>query len=143
MPNNLLPYSTQVASGKREFLSVYGNDYDTHDGTGVRDYIHVVDLSLAHLHALELASKQKGIEYFNIGTGNGYSVLDVVHAFEKVTGKPLPYRIVDRRPGDIATCYADPAKAEKMLGWKAKYDINRMCEDAYRWQTMNPNGYGE
>ena len=143
IPNNLLPYITQVASGKREFLSVYGNDYDTHDGTGVRDYIHVVDLSLAHLHALELAYKEKGIEYFNIGTGNGYSVLDVVHAFEKVTGKPLPYRIVDRRPGDIATCYADPAKAERMLGWKAKYDINRMCEDAYRWQTMNPNGYGE
>lgn len=143
IPNNLLPYITQVASGKREYLSVYGNDYDTHDGTGVRDYIHVVDLSLAHLYALEFAAKQKGIEYFNIGTGNGYSVLDVVHAFERVTGKPLPYRITDRRPGDIATCYADPSKAERMLGWKAKYDMNRMCEDAYRWQTLNPDGYGE
>lgn len=143
IPNNLLPYITQVASGKREFLHVYGNDYPTHDGTGVRDYIHVVDLARAHLSALELALKQQGIEYFNIGTGNGYSVLDVVHAFEKVTGKPLPYRIEARRPGDIATCYADPAKAEKMLGWKAEYDMNRMCEDAYRWQSMNPNGYGD
>lgn len=143
IPNNLLPYITQVASGKREFLHVYGNDYPTHDGTGVRDYIHVVDLARAHLSALELALKQQGIEYFNIGTGNGYSVLDVVHAFEKVTGNPLPYRIEARRPGDIATCYADPAKAEKMLGWKAEYDMNRMCEDAYRWQSMNPNGYGD
>ena len=143
IPNNLLPYITQVASGKREFLHVYGDDYPTHDGTGVRDYIHVVDLARAHLSALELALKQQGIEYFNIGTGNGYSVLDVVHAFEKVTGKPLPYRIEARRPGDIATCYADPAKAEKMLGWKAEYDMDRMCRDAYRWQSMNPNGYGD
>ena len=143
IPNNLLPYITQVASGKREYLRVYGNDYPTHDGTGVRDYIHVVDLAKAHLSALELAMKQEGIEYFNIGTGKGYSVLDVVHAFEKATGKPLPYRIVERRPGDIATCYADPTKAEQVLGWKAKYDINRMCEDAYRWQSMNPDGYGE
>ncbi len=143
IPNNLLPYITQVASGKREFLHVYGDDYPTHDGTGVRDYIHVVDLARAHLSALELALKQQGIEYFNIGTGNGYSVLDVVHAFEKVTGKPLPYKIEARRPGDIATCYADPAKAEKMLGWKAEYDMDRMCRDAYRWQSMNPNGYGD
>lgn len=143
IPNNLLPYITQVASGKREYLRVYGNDYPTPDGTGVRDYIHVVDLAQAHLSALELAMKQEGIEYFNIGTGKGYSVLEVVHAFEKATGKPLPYRIVERRPGDIATCYADPTKAEQVLGWKAKYDINRMCEDAYRWQSMNPDGYGE
>ena len=143
IPNNLLPYITQVASGKREFLHVYGDDYPTHDGTGIRDYIHVVDLARAHLSALELALKQQGIEYFNIGTGNGYSVLDVVHAFEKVTGKPLPYKIEARRPGDIATCYADPAKAEKMLGWKAEYDMDRMCRDAYRWQSMNPNGYGD
>ena len=143
IPNNLLPYITQVASGKREYLRVYGNDYPTPDGTGVRDYIHVVDLAQAHLSALELAMSKEGIDYFNIGTGKGYSVLEVVHAFEKATGKPLPYRIVERRPGDIATCYADPAKAEKELGWKAKYDINRMCEDAYRWQTMNPDGYGE
>lgn len=143
IPNNLLPFITQVASGKREYLRVYGNDYPTPDGTGVRDYIHVVDLAQAHLSALELAMSKEGIEYFNIGTGKGYSVLEVVHAFEKATGKPLPYRIVERRPGDIATCYADPTKAEKELGWKAKYDINRMCEDAYRWQTMNPDGYGE
>ena len=143
IPNNLLPYITQVASGKREYLRVYGNDYPTPDGTGVRDYIHVVDLAQAHLSALELAMSKDGIEYFNIGTGKGYSVLEVVHAFEKATGKPLPYRIVERRPGDIATCYADPTKAEKELGWKAKYDINRMCEDAYRWQSMNPDGYGE
>jgi UDP-glucose 4-epimerase len=143
IPNNLLPYITQVASGKREYLHVYGNDYPTHDGTGVRDYIHVVDLARAHLSALELAQSQQGIEYFNIGTGKGYSVLDVVHAFEKVTGKPLPYKIEARRPGDIATCYADPTKAENMLGWKAEFDMTRMCEDAYRWQSMNPNGYGE
>lgn len=143
IPNNLLPYITQVASGKREYLRVYGNDYPTHDGTGVRDYIHVVDLAQAHLSALELAMTKQGIDYFNIGTGNGYSVLDVVHAFESVTGKPLPYKIEARRPGDIATCYADPSKAEKELGWKAKYDMHRMCQDAYRWQSMNPNGYGD
>ncbi len=143
IPNNLLPYITQVASGKREYLRVYGNDYPTHDGTGVRDYIHVVDLARAHLSALERAVNMHAIEYFNIGTGNGYSVLDVVHAFERVTGKPLPYRIEGRRPGDIAVCYADPTKAEQVLGWKAEYDMNRMCEDSYRWQSMNPDGYGE
>ena len=141
IPNNLLPYITQVASGKREYLRVYGNDYPTHDGTGVRDYIHVVDLARAHLSALERAVKMHAIEYYNIGTGNGYSVLDVVHAFEAVTGKPLPYRIEARRPGDIAVCYADPTKAEQVLGWKAEYDMTRMCQDAYRWQSMNPNGY--
>ena len=143
IPNNLLPYITQVASGKREYLRVYGNDYPTHDGTGVRDYIHVVDLAKAHLSALERAVKMHAIEYFNIGTGNGYSVLDVVHAFERVTGRPLPYRIEGRRPGDIAVCYADPTKAEQVLGWKAEFDMNRMCEDSYRWQSMNPDGYGE
>ena len=143
IPNNLLPYITQVASGKREFLRVYGNDHPTHDGTGVRDYIHVVDLARAHLSALERAVKMHAIEYYNIGTGNGYSVLDVVHAFEAVTGKPLPYRIEARRPGDIAVCYADPTKAEQVLGWKAEYDMTRMCQDAYRWQSMNPNGYGD
>ena len=143
IPNNLLPYITQVASGKREYLRVYGNDYPTHDGTGVRDYIHVVDLARAHLSALERAVKMHAIEYYNIGTGNGYSVLDVVHAFEAVTGKPLPYRIEGRRPGDIAVCYADPTKAEQVLGWKAEYDMTRMCQDSYRWQSMNPNGYGD
>ena len=143
IPNNLLPYITQVASGKREYLRVYGNDYPTHDGTGVRDYIHVVDLARAHLSALERAIKMHAIEYYNIGTGNGYSVLDVVHAFEAVTGKPLPYRIEGRRPGDIAVCYADPTKAEQVLGWKAEFDMNRMCQDSYRWQSMNPNGYGD
>lgn len=143
IPNNLLPYITQVASGKREYLRVYGNDYPTHDGTGVRDYIHVVDLARAHLSALERAVQLHAIEYFNIGTGNGYSVLDVVHAFEAVTGKPLPYRIEGRRPGDIAVCYADPTKAEQVLGWKAEYDMTRMCRDSYRWQSMNPNGYGD
>lgn len=143
IPNNLLPYITQVASGKRDYLRIYGNDYPTHDGTGVRDYIHVVDLARAHLSALERAVKLHAIEYFNIGTGNGYSVLDVVHAFEAVTGKPLPYRIVGRRPGDIAVCYADPSKAEQVLGWKAEYDMQRMCRDSYRWQSMNPDGYGE
>ena len=143
IPNNLLPYITQVASGKREYLRVYGNDYPTHDGTGVRDYIHVVDLARAHLSALERAINLHAIEYFNIGTGNGYSVLDVVHAFEAVTGKPLPYRIEGRRPGDIAICYADPTKAEQVLGWKAEYDMHRMCQDSYRWQSMNPNGYGD
>ena len=143
IPNNLLPYITQVASGKRDYLRVYGNDYPTHDGTGVRDYIHVVDLARAHLSALERAVNLHAIEYFNIGTGKGYSVLDVVHAFEAVTGKPLPYRIVGRRPGDIAVCYADPSKAEQVLGWKAEYDMQRMCRDSYRWQSMNPDGYGE
>lgn len=143
IPNNLLPYITQVASGKRDYLRVYGNDYPTHDGTGVRDYIHVVDLARAHLSALERAVNMHAIEYFNIGTGKGYSVLDVVHAFEAVTGKPLPYRIVGRRPGDIAVCYADPTKAEQVLGWKAEYDMHRMCQDSYRWQSMNPDGYGE
>lgn len=141
IPNNLLPYIAQVGIGKLKCLSVYGNDYPTPDGTGVRDYIHVVDLAKAHIKALAVASKVKGIDYFNIGTGVGYSVLDVVKAYEKASGMNIPYKIVDRRPGDIAECYADPKKAYDVLGWKAEYGIERMCEDLARWQTMNPNGY--
>jgi len=141
IPNNLLPYITQVASGKREKLSVFGDDYKTHDGTGVRDYIHVVDLAAAHLKALERAEKVTGVEYFNIGTGVGYSVLDIVKAYEKATGAPVPYTIAPRRPGDIDECYADPTKAYEILGWKAQYGIEDMCRDAHRWQTQNPNGY--
>jgi UDP-glucose 4-epimerase len=143
IPNNLLPYITQVASGKREYLMIHGNDYDTHDGTGVRDYIHVVDLAKAHLCAMERASKRSGIEYFNIGTGVGYSVLDVVKAYEEATGIKIKYKIGPRRPGDIDECYANPEKAYKILGWKAENDIVDMCKDAYNWQTNNPCGYDE
>lgn len=141
IPNNLLPYVSQVASGKLKQLSVFGNDYKTHDGTGVRDYIHVVDLAKAHLKALERAEKVTGVDYFNIGTGVGYSVLDIVHAFEKATGVKIPYVISPRRPGDIDECYADPSKAYELLGWKAEKNIEDMCRDAYRWQSANPNGY--
>jgi len=141
VPENLLPYLTQVAVGKRQFLSVFGNDYPTHDGTGVRDYIHVVDLAKAHIKAVERAYKADGIEYYNLGTGIGYSVLDIVKAYEKATGKKIPYKIMDRRPGDVAESYADPSRAEKNLGWKAQFDLERMCRDADRWQTMNPDGY--
>ncbi len=141
IPNNLLPYITKVAIGKLECLSVFGDDYETPDGTGVRDYIHVVDLSVAHLRALEYTDKIKGIDYINVGTGNGYSVLEMVKAFGDVWGSPINYRITDRRPGDIAKCYADPTKAEEVLGWSAKYDLKRMCEDSARWQRMNPDGY--
>ena len=143
IPNNLLPYITKVASGKLECLSVFGNDYKTHDGTGVRDYIHVVDLANAHLKALDRASKVKGIEYFNIGTGIGYSVLDIVKSYEKATGLTINYKIAPRRPGDIDECYADPTKAYELLGWKAQYDIEKMCADAATWQKNNPNGYEE
>ena len=143
IPNNLLPYVTQVASGKREKLSVFGNDYNTHDGTGVRDYIHVVDLAAAHLKALERAEKVTGIDYFNVGTGVGYSVLDIVKAYEAATGAKVPYVIAPRRPGDIDECFADPTKAYELLGWKAQYGIEDMCRDAHRWQTQNPNGYGD
>ena len=143
IPNNLFPYVTQVATGRREFLSVFGNDYDTPDGTGVRDYIHVVDLARAHLCALNRARKVTGVEPYNIGTGHGYSVLDIVRSFEEATGKKVPYKIVDRRPGDIATCYADPAKAKEILGWEAEYGMVEMCRDADNWQTKNPNGYGD
>jgi len=143
IPNNLLPYITQVASGKREKLSVFGDDYNTHDGTGVRDYIHVVDLAGAHLKALERAEKVTGVEYYNVGTGVGYSVLDIVKAYEKATGAPVPYVIAPRRPGDIDECYADPTKAYEILDWKAQYGIEDMCRDAHRWQTQNPNGYDD
>lgn len=143
IPNNLLPYITQVASGKRECLSVFGNDYNTHDGTGVRDYIHVVDLARAHVKAIALAETVTGVDYFNIGTGVGYSVLDIVKAYEKATGKKIPYKITARRPGDIDMCYADPAKAYEKLGWKAEFGIEEMCRDSNNWQMKNPNGYGD
>jgi len=141
IPNNLMPYITQVAVGKREFLSVYGDDYPTADGTGVRDYIHVVDLAIGHVKALQ--NLEKGVCVYNLGTGNGYSVLDVVKAFEKASGKKLPYRIVQRRPGDIAVCYSDPTKAQRELGWRAERGIEKMCADSWNWQRNNPNGYGE
>jgi UDP-glucose 4-epimerase len=143
IPNNLMPYITQVATGKRPCLSVFGNDYNTHDGTGVRDYIHVVDLARAHLKALDRAEQVSGVEYFNIGTGNGYSVLDIVNAYEKATGRKVPYQIVARRPGDIDACYADPTKAYETLGWKAEFGIEEMCRDSNNWQEKNPNGYGD
>ena len=143
IPNNLFPYVTQVATGRRPYLSIFGSDYDTHDGTGVRDYIHVVDLAKAHLCALQRARTVHAVEHFNIGTGHGYSVLDIVKAFEAATGKKVPYKLVDRRPGDIATCYADATKAREILGWEAQYDMVDMCRDADNWQTKNPNGYGD
>lgn len=143
IPNNLLPYVAQVATGKRECLSIFGNDYDTHDGTGVRDYIHVVDLAKAHLKAIERAEKRTGVEYFNVGTGTGYSVLDIVKAYEAATGVKINYKIVDRRPGDIDECYADSTKAYELLGWKAEYNIEDMCRDSYNWQSKNPDGYGD
>ncbi len=141
IPNNLMPYITQVAIGKREYLNVWGDDYDTPDGTGVRDYIHVVDLALGHIKAVEKAESSEGLFIYNLGTGKGYSVLDVVKAFEKASGVKVPYKIGPRREGDIATCYSDPSKAEKELGWKAQRDIEEMCEDSWRWQKNNPNGY--
>lgn len=141
IPNNLMPYITQVAVGKREKLNVFGNDYDTHDGTGVRDYIHVVDLAKGHLKALEKIMSTKGIDAYNLGTGVGYSVLDVVKNFEKATGQKIPYVITKRRPGDIDKCYADPTKAYKELGWKAEKSLEDMCRDSWNWQKNNPNGY--
>ena len=141
IPNNLMPYITQVAVGKREKLSIFGNDYDTHDGTGVRDYIHVVDLAKGHLKALEKVMKTEGVEAYNLGTGVGYSVLDVVKNFEKATGQHIPYVIVGRRPGDVAECYADPSKAERELGWKAEKTLEDMCRDSWNWQKNNPAGY--
>ncbi len=141
IPNNLMPYITQVAVGKREKLYIFGNDYDTHDGTGVRDYIHVVDLAKGHLKALEKVMASTGVDIYNLGTGIGYSVLDVVKSFEKATGEKIPYIITDRRPGDIAECYADPTKAFQELGWKAEKNLEDMCRDAWRWQVSNPNGY--
>lgn len=141
IPNNLMPYISQVAVGKLEKLSVFGGDYPTQDGTGVRDYIHVVDLAQGHLKALEKLETNPGLIVHNLGTGKGSSVLDMLKAFEEASGKTIPYAITDRRPGDIAECYADPAKAEKELNWKAKRDIQEMCEDTWRWQSRNPNGY--
>jgi len=141
IPNNLMPFITQVASGKREFLSVFGNDYPTPDGTGVRDYLHVVDLAKGHVAAANYAMTHTGTEIVNLGTGHGYSVLDIVNAFEKVNGVKVPYKIVDRRPGDIAECWADPKKAKEDLGWVAEKGLEEMCRDAWRWQTQNPNGY--
>lgn len=141
IPNNLMPYITQVAIGKRECLSVFGDDYNTPDGTGVRDYIHVVDLALGHLKAVQKVLSTKGIDAYNLGTGNGYSVLEMVHAFEKACGKSINYKIAPRRSGDVATCYADPSYAKEQLGWQAVRELDEMCEDAWRWQKNNPNGY--
>lgn len=141
VPNNLMPYITQVAIGKRECLNVCGNDYDTPDGTGVRDYVHVVDLALGHLKAVEKVEADNGLFIYNLGTGTGYSVLDVVKAFEKASGQKINYKIAPRRAGDIATCYSDPSKAFKELGWKAERGLEEMCEDSWRWQSQNPNGY--
>lgn len=141
IPNNLMPYITQVAEGRLPYLNVYGNDYDTPDGTGVRDYIHITDLAQAHLKALDYVSSHKGVEYFNIGTGVGYSVLDIVRAYEKTTGKKIPYVCGPRRKGDIGECYADPEKANRILGWRARLGLEDMCRDADRWQSMNPAGY--
>lgn len=141
IPNNLMPYITQVAIGKIDKLNIFGNDYNTHDGTGVRDYIHVVDLAKGHLKALDKILDTNGINVYNLGTGIGYSVLDLVKSFERVTGVRIPYKITNRRPGDIAICYADPSKAYKELGWKAEKNLEDMCRDAWRWQLNNPNGY--
>ncbi|MBC8062762.1 MAG: UDP-glucose 4-epimerase GalE [Clostridiaceae bacterium] len=141
IPNNLMPYITEVAVGKREKLNVFGCDYDTHDGTGVRDYIHVVDLAKAHLKALEKIINATGIEAYNIGTGVGYSVLDLVNNFEKATNQKIAYVLSERRPGDIDKCYANPMKAEKFLNWISEKNIEDMCRDAWRWQVNNPNGY--
>ena len=141
IPNNLMPYITQVAIGKLDHLNVFGDDYDTPDGTGVRDYIHVVDLALGHIKAVEKVEGEDGLFIYNLGTGIGYSVLDVVKSFEKASGKKIPYVIGPRRDGDIATCYSDPSKALKELGWKAERGLDEMCEDSWRWQSQNPNGY--
>ena len=143
IPNNLMPYITQVAVGKREELGVFGDDYDTPDGTGVRDYIHVVDLALGHVKALKKIEEKAGLKIYNLGTGCGYSVLDVVHNFEKASKVKIPYSIKPRRAGDIATCYADASKAKEELGWEAQYGILEMCEDSWRWQKNNPNGFDD
>ena len=142
IPNNLLPYVAQVAVGKLPCLGVFGDDYDTPDGTGVRDYIHVVDLAKGHVKAINKIKENPGVKIYNLGTGKGYSVLDVVKAFEKACGKKIPYEIKPRRAGDIATCYSDATLAKKELGWEAEYGIDEMCADSWRWQSMNPDGYG-
>lgn len=141
IPNNLMPYITQVAVGKLKELGVFGNDYDTHDGTGVRDYIHVVDLALGHVASIKKLKENPGVKIYNLGTGNGYSVLDIVKNFEEATGVKIPYVIKGRRAGDIATCYCDASLAKKELGWEAKRDLKQMCADSWRWQSNNPNGY--
>ncbi|MDR2044083.1 MAG: UDP-glucose 4-epimerase GalE [Clostridium sp.] len=141
IPNNLMPYITQVAAGRRKELGVFGNDYDTPDGTGVRDYIHVADLAAGHVKAVKKLEENAGLEVYNLGTGIGYSVLDIVRAFEEASGVRIPYAIRPRRAGDIASCYADPAKAREQLGWEARYGIREMCEDAWRFQKNNPEGY--
>ncbi len=143
IPNNLMPYVTQVAVGKRPILGVFGDDYDTPDGTGVRDYIHVVDLARGHVCALKAIERKCGLEIYNLGTGKGYSVLDIVKTFKKVNGVEIPYRIMPRRPGDIATCYSDPSKALRELGWKAQFGIEEMCRDSWNWQKNNPDGFPE
>ncbi len=143
IPNNLMPFICQVASGKLDHLRVFGNDYPTRDGTGERDYIHVMDLAAGHLAALRYAMDHQGVEIFNLGTGTAYSVLDIVHAFEEANGLKIPYEITPRRPGDIAVCYADPAKAREKLRWTAERDLTAMCRDAWRWQKENPRGYGD
>lgn len=145
IPNNLMPFIAQTAVGKREYLSVFGNDYDTHDGTGVRDYIHVVDLAYGHVKAIEYLDTNENIKplIVNLGTGTGYSVLDVVKAFEKASGKEVPYKLVDRRAGDIAKCFANPSYAKEILAWVAKRNLDEMCEDSWRWQSNNPNGYNK
>jgi UDP-glucose 4-epimerase len=142
MPNNLMPFVAQVAVGRREALAVFGGDYDTPDGTGVRDYIHVVDLARGHVAALRYLLQQEELLTVNLGTGQGTSVLDMVHAFERASGRQVPYEIVARRRGDIAECWADPSLAESLLGWKATHSLEQMCADAWRWQEANPAGYG-
>lgn len=141
IPNNLMPYITQVAIGKLDHLGIFGDDYDTHDGTGVRDYIHVVDLAMGHVKALKKIEDKSGVNIYNLGTGKGYSVLDMVKSFAEASGKEIKYEIKPRRPGDIATCYADPKKAKEELGWEAKKSLSDMCRDSWRWQSANPNGY--
>ncbi|MBQ2739143.1 MAG: UDP-glucose 4-epimerase GalE [Oscillibacter sp.] len=143
IPNNLMPFISQTAIGKRHHLGVFGNDYPTHDGTGVRDYIHVVDLARGHVAAIKYLLANKGEAVFNLGTGTGYSVLDMVKAFESANGVAVPYEIAPRRPGDLATCYADPAKSREVLGWQAQFDQNDMCRDSWNWQSKNPNGYDD
>ena len=141
IPNNLVPYVAQTALGRREYVHVFGDDYDTPDGTGVRDYIHVTDLAIGHIRAIEAMEHLEGVNIFNLGTGIGYSVLDVIRAYGEACGFPVPYRIEGRRPGDIAACYSDPSKANRLLGWKAERSLADMCRDSYRWQSMNPDGY--
>ncbi len=143
IPNNLLPYVAKVAVGRLEKVNVFGDDYDTPDGTGVRDYIHVVDLAKGHVKAIEKIAQNPGLKVYNLGTGNGYSVLDIIHAFSKACGHEIPYVIAPRRAGDIDMCYADPQKAYEELNWKAEYNLDKMCEDTWRWQSQNPDGYGK